>query len=416
MARSTKRLTARTADAIRAPGYHHDGAGLYLQVTAAGGRSWVYRYTIRGRTREMGLGSARVVGLAEARERAATARRLITDGVDPLEKRAAEDAAAAVAQARLTTFDEAADQYIASHQAGWRNEKHAAQWTATLRTYASPVFGALPVAEVDTTLVMKVLDPIWRVKPETASRLRGRIEAILDWSRVRGLRSGENPARWRGHLDVLLPARTKVRKVEHHAAMPFTEVPTFFATLGGREGVAAQALAFLILTAGRTGEVLGARWEEIDREARVWTIPAERMKARTEHRVPLSDAALAILNEMFLLKDEDGFVFPGQRRGKPLSNMAMLVLLRRMDRGDLTAHGFRSTFRDWAAERTTFPGEVAEAALAHTIGDKTEAAYRRGDLFGKRRKLMDAWASYCTKPPAAGSTVTPFARQPALRA
>ena len=271
------------------------------------------------------------------------------------------------------------------------------------------MFGQLPVADVDTALVTKALDPIWRTKSETASRLRGRIESVLGWATVRGYRSGDNPARWRGHLDHLLPARAKVQKVAHHAALPFDQVASFMADLREREGTAARALEFAILTSGRTSEVLGARWDEIDLQARVWTVPGERMKAGKEHRVPLSDAAVTVLERMQSVREGD-LIFPGQRRGKPLSNMVMLMLLRRMDRGDLTAHGFRSTFRDWAAERTAFPGEVAEAALAHTVSSKVEAAYRRGDLFEKRRLLMNAWAAFCTTPTPAGATVLPMTR------
>jgi integrase len=299
-----------------------------------------------------------------------------------------------IAAAKAVTFDECATAYIASHRAGWRNAKHAAQWTSTLETYASPVFGKVPVQAVDVALVMRVLEPLWSVKPETASRVRGRIESILDWAKVRGHRDGENPARWRGHLDHLLPARSKVRKIKHHAALPYGDVPVFMVALRGREAVAARALEFAILTAARTGEVLGTKWSEIDLTAAVWTVPALRMKAGAEHRVPLSAPALAVLRAMEKLRDGD-FVFPGDRHAT-LSNMSMLMLLRRMGHADLTAHGFRSTFRDWAAECTSFANEVAEMALAHAIDDKTEAAYRRGALFERRRRLMQAWADFCT--------------------
>jgi integrase len=283
-----------------------------------------------------------------------------------------------------------------------------------LKTYASPLFGSLPVAQVDTHLVMKVLESIWKAKPETASRLRGRIEAVLDWAKVRGYRSGENPARWKGHLDHLLPARRKVQKVQHHAALPYAEIGAFVADLRKREGIAARALELLIYTACRTSAILNARWEEIDFENRDWIIPGHRMKAGLEHRIPLSDQALEVLRLMRSRDDgaKEGLVFPGQKRGKPLSNMAMLTLLGRMGLDDLTAHGFRSTFRDWAAERTNFPGEVAEAALAHTVGNKVEAAYRRGDLFEKRRQLISAWAKFCrTTAPPASSRVVAMRRQ-----
>jgi len=272
--------------------------------------------------------------------------------------------------------------------------KHKEQWPNTLNTYAGPVFGSLPVQAIDVGLVMKALEPIWQTKPETASRLRGRIEAVLDWATAREYRKGENPARWRGHLDKLLPARSKVRKVEHHSALPYDELADFIVALRGQEGVASRALEFLILTAARTGEVIGARWDEVDLEEKIWVVPAARMKAGREHRVPLSAAAVAVLEEMSEIRESD-FVFPGGKKGKPLSNMAMLAVLKRMERSELTAHGFRSSFRDWAAEQTNFPHEVAEMALAHTVGDKVEAAYRRGDLFQKRQQIMEAWARFC---------------------
>jgi integrase len=291
--------------------------------------------------------------------------------------------------AKAVTFQQAAERMMASHEAAWRNPKHRAQWRATLATYVYPTFGGLSVGAVDTGLVLRVLEPIWTAKPETASRVRGRIETVLDWAKARGYREGENPATWRGHLDKLLPNRRKVKRVEHHAAMPYAALPSFMGELGRREGVSARALEFAILTACRTGEVIGARWSEI--EGDVWTIPADRMKAGAEHRVPLSRAALDLLGN---LPREGEFVFIGGRAGRPLSNMAMLELVRGMRPG-LTVHGFRSTFRDWAAERTEFPNHVVEKALAHKVADKVEAAYRRGDLFDKRRSLMDAWAGFC---------------------
>ena len=291
---------------------------------------------------------------------------------------------------KRSRLNSARSSYIASHSAGWRNAKHAAQWGTTLATYAYPVFGSLPVAAVDTGLVMKALEPIWSTKPETAGRVRGRNESVLDWAKVRGYRDGENPARWKGHLIQLLPSLTKVTKVKHHAAMPYAELPAFLIALRARPAMAARALEFAILTAARTGEVLGARWQEMDLEARIWMVPAERMKAGREHRVPLSDAAVAILKAIYRTGD---LVFP-------LSNMALLMLLRRMGHGELTAHGFRSTFRDWASETTNHPRDVVEMALAHAIADKTEAAYRRGDLFEKRRRLMVEWEAYCGAAPA----------------
>jgi integrase len=394
MTQRIHRLSAVKVANLKQRGMYADGGGLYLQVSQNGTRSWIFRFKQSGRSRDMGLGSLTAVSLATAREIAADCRRKRSAGLDPIETRKADRREAQLAAARSMTFDQCRDAFIEAHRAGWQNAKHRGQWTASLASYVTPVFGPLPIQSVDVGLVMKALEPIWSTKPETAARVRGRIERILDWSKVRGFRQGENPARWRGHLDVLLPARSKVRQVEHHAALPYSEIGTFMAALRTREGVAARALEFAILTAARTGEVLGARWDEVGLEAKVWTVPASRMKGGREHRVPLSRAAVALLKNMQTVHPND-LVFPGDRRGKPLSNMSMLMTLRRMGRNDLTAHGFRSTFRDWAAECTNFSREVAEAALAHVIGDRVEAAYRRGDLFEKRRRLMDAWATYC---------------------
>jgi integrase len=359
---------------------------------------------LNGKAREMGLGPLALYGLADARAKALDARRLRHEGIDPIEHRRAEKAARALSDAKGITFKHCAESYIGSHRAGWRNNKHADQWKATIATYAEPIIGALPVQSIDTALVLKVIEPIWTAKAETASRLRGRLENILDWAKVRGYRDGENPARWRGHLDKLLPARGKVSKVEHHAALPYTELPAFMAKLRTREATAARALEFAILTGARTGEVIGARLDEINERENVWTVPADRMKAGKEHRVPLAVRALGIVNGIDRQSDEQSdagaFVFAGEKPTKPLSNMALLMLLRRMGRDDLTAHGFRSTFRTWAAERTNFPREVIEAALAHTIGNKVEAAYQRGDMFEKRRRLMEAWAQFCATAPA----------------
>ena len=383
--------------------YHGDGGGLWLQVTA-GGASWVFRYRVDGRLREMGLGPLHTVTLAEARNRALECRKARLDGRDPIEERKAARMAARLDAARAMTFKACAEAYIEAHRAGWRNDKHAAQWPATLGTYVYPILGDLPVQAVDTGLVIKAVEPLWTRKTETASRVRGRIESVLDWASARGYRQGDNPARWRGHLENLLPKKSKVAKVEHHAALAYGEMAGFIAELRQHEGVAARALEFAILTAARTGEVIGARCDEFDLAERLWTVPGERMKAGKEHRVPLSDAALAIVETMRQTRQGD-FVFPGGKAGRPLSNMALLMLLRRIGRGDLTAHGFRSSFRDWAAERTNFPAEVAEMALAHTVADKVEAAYRRGDLFQKRRQLAEAWAKFCAGPPAAGQVV-----------
>lgn len=403
----TGKLTAVKVAAIvrkAKPGYSGDGGGLYLSISKYGTPSWAFRYRIDGRLREAGLGSLDTWSLAEARERAREFRQQRAAGLDPIDRRRAERARAGIEAARVMTFRQCAEAYIGSHEAGWRNPKHRAQWPATLMAYVYPAFGALPVAAIDTALVMKAVEPIWTKKPETASRVRGRIESVLDWAAARGYRQGDNPARWRGHLDNLLPKRSKVRRVEHHAALPYPEIGEFTAALRGQEGIAARALEFLILTAARTGEVIDAKWEEFDLAERLWTVPAERMKAGKEHRVPLAGRALEIVEEMAGIRSGE-YVFLGGKANRPLSNMAFLMLLRRLGRGDLTAHGFRSTFRDWAAERTSFPAEVAEMALAHTVADKVEAAYRRGDLFAKRRQLADAWARFCAAPATSGKVV-----------
>jgi integrase len=387
------------------PGYLSDGGGLYLQISPSGSKSWVFRFKDAGRLREMGLGPLHAISLAEARKRAASCRQLRVDGIDPIEERKTGKLKAKLASTRTMTFRKCAEAYIEAHKAGWKNAKHAAQWPATLGTYAYPVFGDLPISDIDVTLVSKVLEPIWKTKTETASRLRGRIERVLDWATVRGYRQGDNPARWRGHLDKLLVARSRVQKVRHHPALAYPEVGQFVAALREQESTSALALEFLILTATRTAEVIGATWTEIDFDLAVWTIPAERMKARKEHRVPLSRPALAILKRLY--KDRHGeFVFMGTKPGRPLSNMALLALLEHMGRTDITVHGFRSTFRDWAAERTSFPREVAEHALAHSLLDKVEAAYQRGDLFEKRRRLMVEWGKFCDRPSTVGKVLS----------
>lgn len=393
------RLNAARVKALTKPGTYGDGGGLYLNVKDAGTRSWLFRYrSPAGKQRWMGLGTARDVSLAEAREAATAARATLRQGVDPIEQRAAHRAAAGQ-KAERQTFKAVAEAYIAAHGPAWRNAKHRAQWAATLETYAFPALGQAQVATITTAEVTGILEPIWLTKPETASRLRGRIEAILDYAAARGLRSGDNPARWRGHLANLLPARGKVARVQHHAALPWRQMSGFMADLAHEGGIAAMALRFAILTAARTGEVIGARWSEFDLTEKVWTVPGARMKAGREHRVPLCDAALEVLHELAKAGNAPGaYVFPGQRSGKPLSNMAMTALLRRMKRGDITVHGFRSTFRDWCAEATNTPRELAEAALAHTLKDKTEAAYQRGDLLERRRRLMEDWAAWCSRP------------------
>jgi integrase len=377
MARAIGRLTALKVEKAKQPGMYADGGGLYLRVTPEGAKNWVLRFMLDRRPRWMGLGPLALYGLQEARAKALDARRKRHEGIDPIEARRAERARQRLDAAKAITFKQCAEAYVNAHRAGWRNGKHAGQWGATLSTYAFPIIGALPVQAVDTGLVFKVLEPIWGAKPETASRVRGRLESILDFAKVRGYRDGENPARWRGHLDKLLPARSKVRAVEHHAALAYPELPGFLVALRQQEGIAARALEFTILTAARTGEVIGARWNEIDLLDKTWTLPAARMKGRREHRVPLAPRPLAILDEMQgARRDDDAFMFPGGKPGAARSNMAFLMLLRRMGRGDLTAHGFRATFKTWASERTSFQNEIVEAALAHVIGGKVEQAYR----------------------------------------
>lgn len=414
-----RKATGLTAIKVRtaAPGRYGDGGGLYLLVRPEGGRFWLFRYVIAKRMREMGLGAAGgrgAVTLADARIKARKLWEAVRAARDPLDDRQAEaeaqKAAALAAQVRAVTFRDVANAYIAAHETGWRNAKHRAQWASTLEAYAHPHMGGVPVESIKTEHVMAVLEPIWRAKAETASRLRGRMESILDYAKARGWRTGENPARWRGHVANMLPNRAKVQPVEHHAALPWREIGSFVASLRTQPGLAAQALLLTILTAARSGEVLGAQWSEVDLTAATWTVPGIRMKAGREHRVPLSDPALAVLRELLQLRNADAgdWVFPGARKGRPLSNMAMEMLLRRMGRGDLTVHGFRSTFRDWVAEATDYTGDVAEAALAHVLGDKVEAAYRRGDLFDKRRRLMADWAAFCERPSTADATITPI--------
>ena len=397
-------LTAKQVEKQSKPGRYGDGGGLYLQVLPSGAKTWVLRFMLNKRAREMGLGGVTTFSLAEARERARAARQLLADGIDPIEAKREDALQRRMADASVISFDKAAERYIDAHAPGWRNDKHRQQWENTLRAYASPVIGDLPVSRVDTAHVLRVLQPIWTSKAETASRLRGRIESVLDWAKVQGYREGENPARWKGHLDKLLPARAKVAKVDHHAALPWREVGAFMGRVREMPGTSARALEFIILTACRTSEAINAEWREFDLSTKVWTIPAERMKAGKEHIVPLSDGALRILTD---LRDQSDsvYVFNGPKGDKPLSNMAGLQLLKRMGRADLTVHGFRSTFRDWAGESTAHPREVIEHALAHQLKDKAEAAYQRGTLFEKRRALMADWAAYCDTVPATADVV-----------
>jgi integrase len=419
----TGKLSAVEVAKAKGPAVLHDGGGLYLRVGPSGkdregkervgGKSWVFRFQLDGKRRDMGLGPYPDVSLAEARRRAAEHRNQRRDGLDPLDARAAQRRAHRLATAKGRAFRECAAEFIDQNRAGWRNAKHRQQWENTLATYVYPTLGELPVSAIDPGLVVQVLAPIWGEKPETASRVRGRIEAVLDAATVRGYRQGPNPAQWKGNLAHILPARSRVRKVAHHAALPFDQMPAFLAELRARPGMSARALEFTIFTAARTGEVLGARWGEIDLKAEVWTVPAERMKAGREHRVPLSGGALAVIDMVRPLAlmsdgkpDPMAPVFSGPRRALPMSDMTMLMLLRRMEHGDLTAHGFRSTFSDWAAERTAFPREVVEMALSHAIENRVEAAYRRGDLFEKRHRLMEAWAHFCAPQIKAADTAT----------
>jgi integrase len=393
--------------------YYGDGGGLWLVVTKrdADGKpvaaSWVFRFLLYGKSREMGLGSAWDVKLVDAREAARLARVRVRVGkTDVLEERRVAETErrqrTQLEAARRMTFEQSAERLIAAKESGWRNAKHRRQWPATLATYVYPIIGHLPVAEIDTGMIVKVIEPIWLSKTETASRLRGRIESVLDWAKVAGFRTGENPARWKGHLEHLLPQKSKVAPIEHHAALPYRDIGTFVAELRQHSGVAARALEFAILCWSRTGEVISAKWDEIDIPQRVWVIPAERMKANKEHRVPLSGRAMQIIGEMQRLRERrpSEYVFQGLKDGQPLSNMSMLMLLRRMGHEELTAHGFRSTARDWASERIAFPTEMCEMALSHTVSDKVEAAYRRGTMFEKRRVMADAWARYIDAPAA----------------
>jgi integrase len=388
---------AKRLAAIAVPGLHRveDGRrGLYLQIRSPKARSWLYRFTVNGRLREMGLGSEAAVPLTAAVEDADAARLLHARGIDPLDERRAEKTAQRLDAAKDKTFKEVAQEYVAAHSPSWKNAKHRQQWENTLATYVYPKIGSLPIQAIDVASVLDIIRPIWLYKTETASRIRGRIKLVIDYA-TPTYRIGDNPANW----DILkskLPKRAKISKVEHHAALPYADIAAFVADLRGRGSLSARALEITILTAGRASEVLGAEWSEIDFDAGVWTVPAERMKAGKEHKVPLSARAVEILRDLYSRR-EGALVFPGQQSGKPLSGASLSKLLDLMGRTDLTVHGFRSTFRDWAAERTNFPNEVCEMALAHAIPDKVEAAYRRGDLFEKRRRLMAAWGDFCRK-------------------
>jgi integrase len=406
MARTLNRLSAFKVDKAKKPGMYADGGGLYLRVADGGSKQWIYRYVTNGRPRDMGIGPVQVLTLAEAREKAREAAKLRLEGVDPIAHKHATRAAAAVAAASAMTFRQCAEGFIKDNEASWSNHKYRLEWQRSLAAYVFPVLGNLPVAAVDTPLVLKVVKPLWQRVPETASRVRGRIENVLGWATVHHYRSGDNPARWQGHLEHALPT---VVKGEHFAAMPYAEVPAFMAKLREQTGVPARCLEFAVLTAARLSEALQATWDEVDLDNAAWTIPGARMKAGKEHRVPLSAAALAVLKDMLAIRHSD-YVFPGARHGKAIGKNMPLRLLNEITGTGATVHGFRSSFRDWAAERTSYPREVAEMALAHAIPDAVEAAYRRGDLFDKRRKLMDAWAAYCAKVETDAGKVVALAR------
>ena len=408
----TMALTALEIKHAKA-GMHADGNGLYLRVQASGAKGWIFRFQLNGKRREMGIGTLAELPAIDARAAAAELGRLVRDGIDPIEERnqREQDAAesARKAEASIVTFRQVAADYIASHSAGWRNAKHADQWSNTLAKYAEPVIGELTPAEVMTEHVLKILSPIWATKTETASRVRSRIELVLSYAKAKKLREGENPAMWRGHLDALLPKPGRVKKVRHHPALPYAQMNDFMLALRNVQGTGARALEFAILNAARSGEVRLAKWREIDVKAATWTVPADRMKAHREHRVPLSRAALRLLESLPRFEGMD-LVFPGEREKRPISDMTLTAVIRRMNAEEprwvdpkasaqAVPHGFRSTFRDWCAEQTHFPAEMAEIALAHTVGDKVEAAYRRGDMFEKRREMMQAWADWCRPKP-----------------
>ena len=413
MAGGRNKLAPKKVELCSEPGYLNDGGNLYLQIakrepakpsgkartkkTDEVTKSWVFRYRHRvtKRLTELGLGSFPDVSLGEARDKAAGMRALLRNKKDPKAETAAQRAEAKAAEAKSITFDEAAAKCIAGKFPGWDNAKHAQQWANTLKTYASPVLGSLPVDVIDLALVLKVLDPIWATKNETASRVRQRMEAVLSWAKVSGYCSGENPARWRGHLDQLLAKPSKVQKTKHFLAMDWQILPKFMEDLRSQKGIASLALDFTVLTAARTAMTVAATWEEFDLEKKLWTVPAERMKAKKEHLIPLSKHALKIIKDLEQAK-EGPFVFPGPKKGKHLSEGGMDAVLDRMKREDATVHGFRSTFRDWAADTKKFEREVVEHALAHQLKDKAEAAYQRSTMLEKRKKLMNAWDAYCS--------------------
>ena len=392
MARTHNKLTTKTINSLKNPGYYSDGNGLYLQISKSLTKSWLFIYKRDGKKFEIGLGSLNTETLVEAREKAQDYKKLLASGINPLTEKRKNEQERLLANALSMTFEQCVTSYFELNKHAWKNTKHASQWLNTLTQYCNPIIGNLAIEDIDTALVTKCLEPIWITKNETASRLRGRIEQVLSWATVKKYRTGENPARWKGHLDQILPKPSKVQTAKHYPALPFVEITSFMKQLKRQDGIAAKCLEFTILCAARTNEAIGATWDEIDIDAKIWTIPAERMKAEKEHRVPLSDRSIDLLKEMqsFITND---FVFPSAKKG--LSNMAMLKLLKRMDRQNITVHGFRSSFRDWAAELTEYPNFVVEMSLAHTIKNQAEAAYRRGDLLEKRFRLMNDWDRFC---------------------
>jgi len=406
-----ERITALFVKHTQRPGKYADGGNLYLQVrkstrkveTDDVTKSWLFRYSRFGKDTWLGLGPYPDVMLSEARDLATRERKKLRHGIDPLTDKRARQIAARTAHENMLSFAECAELYIESQAPGWSNPKHIEQWRSTLKNLAGPIIGHLPVDQIDTALIMRCIEPKWTTKTETASRLRGRIEAVLDWSAVRGYRKGDNPARWRGHLDKLLPRPSQVVRVKHHPALPYVDIGVFMQQLRKDAGVASRALEFTILTAARTNEVIKAEWSEFDLDLKTWIVPAERMKSKRSHRVPLSASAVSVLET--LGGPSETYVFPGHKRNSHLSNVAMLQVLKRLERTGITVHGFRSTFRDWCAESTNYPADVAEMALAHALRDKTEAAYRRGDLFEKRARLMTDWARYSSEPKAPAAVI-----------
>lgn len=409
MAEIINRLSALKINKLNTAGYFVDGGGLVLQISKTGSKSWLFKFDYQGKRHEMGLGSLATVNLKDAREKARLCRLKLLDGINPLLEKKQAFRSIAQQSARMLTFEECANSYIKAHESSWKNPKHLQQWENTIKTYANPVIGKLNASDIDTSHIRKILDSIWKTKTETAVRLRGRIETILDWAKVAGYRDGENPARWNGHLDQMLPAPNKIKKVKHLPSLPWTEISNFMNTIREDKVQASKAVALAILTATRSNEIRFAKWSEFDLEQSIWIIPAERMKAGKEHRIPLSKQVIALLNTL----DKEGeFIFKGRKEGTPISDMTLTAVIRRMDQAikdsggaglvdangeTITMHGFRSTFRDWCAESSEFPREVAEHALAHKLPDKIEQAYQRGDMLQKRALLMQSWADFCDK-------------------